>query len=63
MCEACIEMQHEIDAIDKERKRIADAIRQMQKTGSSNFVSGNELIDIVYKQQRQDQTNIYKGWD
>jgi hypothetical protein len=63
MCEACIEMQHEVDGIDKERKRIAEAIRQMQKAGSSNFVSGNELINIVYNQQRQDQTNIYKGWD
>jgi hypothetical protein len=63
MCEACIEMQHEVDAIDKERKRIADAIRQMQKSGGSNFVSGNELIDVVYNQQREDQTNIYKGWD
>ena len=63
MCEACIEMQYEVDAIDKERERIAEAIRQMQKAGSSNFVSGNQLLDVVYDQQRQDETNIYRGWD
>jgi hypothetical protein len=66
MCEACDEMEDYVDAIesiDLERKRIAEAIRQMQKAGSSNFIGGNELIDIVYNEQREDQTNIYKGWD
>jgi hypothetical protein len=66
MCEACDEMEDYVDAIesiDLERKRIAEAIRQMQKANASNFVSGNELIDVVYNQQRQDETNIYRGWD
>jgi hypothetical protein len=63
MCEACIEMQYQVDAIDKDRKRIADAIRQMQKSGGSNFISGNELIDVVYNQKPKDTTNTNKGWD
>jgi hypothetical protein len=63
MCEACIEMQYEVDAIEKDRNRIAEAIRQMQKANASNFVSGNQLLDVVYDQQRQDETNIDRGWD
>lgn len=62
MCEACIEMQYEVDTIEKDRKRIVEAIRQMQKATQSNFIGGNELIDIVFDQQR-DITNTYKGWD
>jgi hypothetical protein len=66
MCEACDEMEDYVDAIesiDLERKRIADAIRQMQKSGGSNFISGNELIGVVYNQKPKDTTNTNKGWD
>jgi hypothetical protein len=63
MCEACIEMEYQVNAIEKDRKRIADAIRQMQKANASNFISGNEVIDIVYNQRIEDRTNTYKGWD
>lgn len=62
MCEACDTMIKDIDQIDADRKRIVEAIRQMQKASSSNFIGGNELIDIVFDQQK-DITNIYKGWD
>jgi hypothetical protein len=63
MCEACIEMEYQVSAIEKDRNRIAEAIRQMQKANASNFVSGNQLLDVVYNQQKQDETNIERGWD
>ena len=65
MCEACDEMEEYVDAtqiVDADRRRITDAIRKMQLSGGSNFISGNDLIDVVFE-QRKDITNIYKGWD
>jgi hypothetical protein len=57
------ETQGIVIGVTQERKRIADAIRQMQKSGGSNFISGNELIDVVYNQKPKDTTNTNKGWD
>lgn len=41
-----------IYARNQERNRIVDAIRQMQKEQHSNFISGNDLIDIIYNNNK-----------
>jgi len=51
-------------ARNKERKRIVEAIRQMQKQQHSNFISGNDLIDVIYNaHEKKDTPFEYEGWD
>lgn len=46
-----------------EQERIVKAIRQMQKKHNSNFISGNDLIDIIFEKNKETVKFEYEGWD
>lgn len=46
-----------------EQERIVNAIRQMQKKHNSNFISGNDLIDIIFEKTKKDHPFQWEGWD